>query len=161
MRFPRIALPIIVMGTGMINNAILLVAILGVFAVLGHTGGSELLWILPMMLLTASLALGFGLILGVLNVFIRDVGQFVTIVLQFWFWLTPIVYPLVIVPDEYRYLLEYNPLFPIVNAYQNILVYGQSPDVVSLLPAVLLALCLLVAGLLLFRKASPEMTDAL
>ena len=114
-----------------------------------------------MMLLTASLALGFGLILGVLNVFIRDVGQFVTIVLQFWFWLTPIVYPLVIVPDEYRYLLEYNPLFPIVNAYQNILVYGQSPDVVSLLPAVLLALCLLVAGLLLFRKASPEMTDAL
>ncbi|MFI0471729.1 ABC transporter permease [Halomonas sp. HMF6819] len=161
MRFPRIALPLIVVGTGIINNGILFVAILGVFAALGHLGGSELLWIFPMTLLTALLALGFGLILGVLNVFIRDVGQFVTIVLQFWFWLTPIVYPLVIVPEEYRYLLQYNPLFPIVNAYQNILVYGQSPDLATLIPIALLAIGLLVVGLLLFRKASPEMTDAL
>jgi lipopolysaccharide transport system permease protein len=161
MRFPRIALPVIVLGTGLINNAILLVAILGVFAALGHVGGSELLWLFPMMLLTAMLALGFGLILGVLNVFIRDVGQFVTIVLQFLFWLTPIVYPIVIVPEEYRHLLQYNPLFPMVSAYQNILVYGQAPVISSLRPTLVIALGLLLVGLMLFRKASPEMTDAL
>lgn len=160
-RFPRIALPVITVGTGMLNNLMLLAAILVVFAALGHLAGAELLWLVPMTLLTAAFAAGLGLVLGVLNVFIRDVGQFTTVVLQFWFWLTPIVYPLSIVPDEYRFLLQYNPLFPIVTAYQDILVYGTSPTMANLWPIILITTGLLAFGLLLFRKAAPEMADAL
>lgn len=160
-RFPRIALPIITLGTGLINNLMLLVVILVVFAVLGHTAGSELLWLPGMLLLTAAFAAGLGLTLGVLNVFIRDVGQFVSVVLQFWFWLTPIVYPLSIVPEQYRFLLHLNPLFPIVSAYQDILVYGKAPQLDNLWPIILVSAGLLIFSLFLFRKASPEMADAL
>lgn len=160
-RFPRIALPVITVVTGILNNLILLAAILVVFAALGHLAGMELLWLVPMIGLTAAFAAGLGLVLGVLNVFIRDVGQFITVVLQFWFWLTPIVYPLSIVPDEYRFLLHYNPLFPIVTAYQDILVYGKVPSFVELWPITLITVGLLALGLLLFRKAAPEMADAL
>jgi lipopolysaccharide transport system permease protein len=74
------------------------------------------------------------MIMGVLNVFFRDVGQFFGILLQFWFWFTPIVYP-VTLPPAARDLLVWNPMVPIVMAsYQNILLYGRVPDWMALLP---------------------------
>lgn len=160
-RFPRIALPVITLGTGLVNNLMLLAAILAVFAALGHPPSAAMLWLPGMILLTAAFAVGLGLTLGVLNVFIRDVGQAVGVVLQFWFWLTPIVYPLSIVPEQYRFILHLNPLFPLVSGYQNILVYGKAPAIGSLWPVMLITLGLLIFSAVLFRKASPEMADAL
>jgi lipopolysaccharide transport system permease protein len=159
--FPKIALPLIVTGSALINNTLLFVAILLIFGVLGHLPGMALLWLPVLMLITIALALGLGLILGVLNVFMRDIGQLVPVCMQFLFWFTPIVYMVNIIPEQYRKWLALNPLFPVITGYQNVLLYNKEPDLAGLGVIAFIALVLLAFALLLFRKASPEMVDQL
>jgi lipopolysaccharide transport system permease protein len=161
LRFPRICLPVIAAGSALLNNVLLLVAVGVVFAVLGRFPLPGVLWVPALMLLTLALALAIGLLLGVANVFVRDVGQVVPIVLQFGFWLAPIAYPPDIVPAQLRPLLALNPMTPLVQGYQDALVYGRSPDLGALAWVAVASLLLLAAGLALFRRASPEMVDVL
>lgn len=161
MMFPRVTLPAIVVGSSLLNYSMLFVAIIGVFALLGHMPTIQILWLPLITLFVVAFSMGLGLILGVLNVFIRDVGQVVPIILQVAFWFTPIVYPITIIPEAYRDLLAYNPLYPIVKAYQDILVYNVTPDIISIGWLALVSLLLLGFGFLLFRRASPEMVDVL
>jgi len=159
--FPRIALPLIVTGSASVNNALLFFAILLIFGVLGHVPGTALIWLPPLMVVNVALALGLGLALGVLNVFMRDVGQIVPVVLQFVFWFTPIVYMVDIIPEQYRGWVFLNPLIPIITGYQNALLYNHAPDWAGLGFVALVATGLLAFALVLFRKASPEMVDQL
>jgi lipopolysaccharide transport system permease protein len=159
--FPRIALPLIVTGSAALNNALLFSAMLLIFALLGHLPGTALVWLPALMVVNVSLALGLGLTLGVLNVFMRDVGQIVPVVLQFVFWFTPIVYMVDIIPNQYRTWLMLNPLLPIISGYQTTLLYNRPPDWTALAVVALLAANLLVFALVLFRRASPEMVDQL
>lgn len=159
--FPRIALPLIVSGSALVNNALLLLAILMIFGILGHLPDGALIWLPMLMVINVALALGFGLALGVLNVFVRDIGQIVPVIMQFIFWFTPIVYMVDIIPKQYRGWLILNPLIPIITGYQNALLYNRAPDWAGLGAVALLAAGLLAFALVLFRKASPEMVDQL
>ena len=161
MSFPRITLPTVVIGSCVLNNLLLFISMLGIFFLLGHQFNLTILWMIPLTILTVVLALGIGLILGIMNVFIRDIGQAATVVLQIWFWFTPIVYPITIIPESYRYLLEFNPVYPIVNSYQQVLVYNQSPQIHGITIITLVAFTLAGISLLLFRRASAEMVDVL
>src|SRR5688572_26711389 len=88
--FPRICLPVIATGTMLVNNLLLMIAIFGVFAALGHTPGIQSLWLPVLIGLTLFFSLAIGLLLGVMNVFMRDIGQIVPVVLQILFWMTPV-----------------------------------------------------------------------
>lgn len=161
MRFPRITLPVIVVGSCLLNNLLLFVAVMIVFALLGHYPTVAMLWLIPMTLAVVALGVGLGLILGILNVFVRDVGQVIPIIMQIWFWFTPIVYSISIIPDYLKGTLDYNPMFSIVSAYHDILLYGKAPDLEQPLIIVGVSVGLLLVGLFLFRRAVPEMVDAL
>jgi len=159
--FPKIALPLIVTGSAIVNNLLLFAAILAIFGLLGHLPGPALLFLPFLMVLTIALALGLGLVLGVFNVFIRDIGQVVPVVMQFLFWLTPIVYTTDTIPAEYRDLLKLNPLLPIITGYQDTLLYDRAPDWSALGLIVLISVFFLAFSLLLLRKAAPDMVDQL
>jgi lipopolysaccharide transport system permease protein len=159
--FPRITMPTITVGTCLLDNLLLFAAILGIVGLLGHKISLAVLWVLPLTLIVVALAIGIGLILGILNVFLRDIGQVVPIVLQVWFWFTPIVYPQSIIPESYRHWLNLNPMYPLVNAYQNLFVYGVAPQLETLIPVVVTAMVLMLSGLFLFRRASAELVDVL
>ena len=113
------------------------------------------------MLVTLMLAMGVGLMLGTMNVFMRDIGQVVPVVLQALFWLTPVVYNIDILPDRLQHWFRYNPLYPLVTSYQNVLVYGRKPLAMDLLVLACASVLLLLAALIVFRRASPEMVDVL
>lgn len=159
--FPRICLPLIVVLNALLNFGI----IFGLFTLFlvasGNFPGAVYLAILPVLALQVLFAIGLGMIIGVLNVFFRDVGQFFSIFIQFWFWFTPIVYPASILPDNIRALLVFNPMAAIIGAYQDILVSARLPQWESLLPALVLALLMCMLGMRLFRKRSGEMVDEL
>ena len=161
MPFPRICLALIVAGSALLNNLLLFLAIIAVFALSGHVPGAQIFWIPALMLLTLAVGLGLGLLLGVVNVFVRDVGQVVPVVLQFGFWLAPIAYTLDIVPPSMRRVLYLNPMTPIVRGYQDALLFDRAPDIGDLGVLALAALILLGVALALFRRASPEMVDVL
>lgn len=159
--FPKIALPLIVTGGALINNILLLLAILIIFGVLGHRPGVAIIWLPLLMILTIAGSVGLGLTLGVLNVFIRDIGHMIPVLLQFLFWFTPIAYMVNIVPEQYRGYLMLNPLIPIITAYQDVLLYNRAPNWVDLGTVALVAIALLALALFVFRKASPELVDQL
>lgn len=161
MQFPRICLPIIVAGSALLNNILLFLAVLVVFALFGRLPEAGIAWVPVLMLLTLALGLAIGLMLGVFNVFVRDVGQIVPVALQFGFWLAPITYTPDIVPAPLRRLLYLNPMTAMVQGYQNALLFGTPPDVTALAWLALLAALLVVLALTLFRRASPEMADVL
>ena len=159
--FPKVVLPATVVGTTLLDNLMLLIAIMGIFALLGHTPSWQMLWLPFLILSTVSLGIGFGLILAVLYVFIRDIAQITPIVLQIAFWFTPIVYPIKIIPESYRHLLTYNPMYPIVKSYQDILVYGAPPQLTQVVLILGVSMVLLAFSFFLFQRASEEMADAL
>lgn len=161
LNFPRLCLPVTVVANAGLNFAI----VFGLFTVFlifsGNFPGWPFLAIVPVLAIQVLLAIGVGINLGVLNVFFRDVGQFFSIFLQFWFWLTPIVYPASILPERVKPLMESNPMFHLIGAYQSILVYGQWPDWQALAFVTLLAIAMCALGLRLFRRRSGEMVDEL
>lgn len=161
MAFPKLALPLIVTGSALVNNLLLFLAVLIVFGLLGHLPTLELLWLPLLIILTLALALGLGLMFGIVNVFIRDIGQIMPIVLQFWFWLTPIVYVSNILPQNYQQILLYNPMTGIVLGYQNIMVYNKAIDLDLLIYPMIIAIVSMALALFMYLKANEEMADAL
>jgi lipopolysaccharide transport system permease protein len=159
--FPRICLPLIVVLNALLNFAIIFGLFTAFLVATGNFPGMVYIAVVPVLALQLLFAIGLGLVAGVLNVFFRDIGQFFTILLQFWFWFTPIVYPAAILPERFRALLVFNPMAPIIGAWQRILVNGQSPQWSTLAPVLALALLLCFFGLRLFRKRAGDMVDEL
>lgn len=159
--FPRICLPLIAGGTMVVNNLLLLLAIFGVFAVLGHFPGAEVVWLPALVLLTLLFSLAVGMVLGILNVFMRDIGQVVPVILQALFWMTPVVYMLTILPGHYRRWFLLNPLYSLVTSYQNVLVFNKPPMFRELSVLALASCLILLVGFVMFRRANAEMVDVL
>ena len=161
MSFPKLTLPLIVIGVALVNFILLFLTMLIVFAFLGHVSVSALVWLPMMVFLTLALAIGIGLALGTINVFLRDVGQMMTIILQFWFWLTPVVYVLTIVPERYHQYFFINPMVGVIEGYHNILAYDKAPDFGLLIYPTIVAIISLVLAFYLFKQANEDMTDVL
>jgi len=159
--FPRICLPAIVVFNACLNFSI----IFGLFSlflvVSGNFPGVVFIALIPLTIVLIIFAMGLGLTLGVLNVFFRDVGQFFSIFLQFWFWLTPVVYPMNAIPLSFQSIIRWNPMASIVEGFQTVLVQKEWPDWPSLQFVSCLAILFCVLGISLFRKHSGEMVDEL
>jgi lipopolysaccharide transport system permease protein len=161
LNFPRLCLPVTVLATALLNFSIVFGLFSAFLVLTNNFPGRAYLALVPLLAIHVAFAMGLGISLGVLNVFFRDVGQFFGIFIQFWFWLTPIVYPISALPEVVRPWLALNPLTSLTRGYQTILVLGQWPDWRTLWPTALLALFLCALGLRLFRKRSGEMVDEL
>lgn len=161
LNFPRLCLPAVIVLNAGLNFSIIFGLFSGFLLISGNFPGWAFLALIPLLIIQVAFAIGLGIILGVLNVFFRDVGQLFGIVLQFWFWLTPIVYPASILPETARRLMTFNPMASLVAAYQAILVNGRWPQWQTLWLVTLLAALLCGLGVRLFRKHTGEMVDEL
>jgi len=159
--FPKICIPIIVVLNACIGFAIIFALFIGFLLISGNFPGWVFFAIVPVLLLNILFAAGLGMMVGVLNVFFRDVGQLFSIILQFWFWLTPIIYPLSSLPEWVRRIVMLNPMSPIVASYQDILVHKALPQWGSLWMAVLLTCIFCYFGARLFKNHAGEMVDEL
>lgn len=159
--FPRATLPVIAVLNALVNFAIIFGLFLAFLLVAGRWPGWAGLATIPVVLIELLFAVGMGMVLGVLNVFFRDVGQFFGIFLQFWFWCTPIVYPISVLPESIRVLMPMNPMQPVIHAYQEIFMVGDWPNWWSLLYPLALAILLCAMALYLFRRHAGEMVDEL
>lgn len=159
--FPRICLPIISVGVTFLNFLIIFSLYLIFLIITGNFPGLVFFYIIPLLVLQVLFALGLGMTLGVLNVFFRDVGQLMSILLQFWFWFTPVIYLITIIPEWARKWLYLNPMTGLIISYQNIFVYHKAPDWSNLALVSILAIGFSLIGYYLYHKHSGEIVDEL
>jgi lipopolysaccharide transport system permease protein len=159
--FPRICIPAIYCSSSIVNFSIIFFLFTLFLLVTGNFPGWVFFLIFPFLILQIVFSLGLSIIIGILNVFFRDVGQFVTIILQFWFWFTPIVYPLTVLPEKIRFLMILNPMATFVSAYQAILVRHEIPRFFPFVWIMVLSVLLCCLSLYLFRRRIGEMVDEL
>lgn len=159
--FPKIALPVTVAGIGLINNIILFFIVMLGLCFLQSISVSAFFWYVPLVILSIGLAIGFGLILGIINVFLRDIGQIVPLLMQFSFWFTPIAYPASIIPEKYRYLLQFNPFYYLINSYHRVFAFNKSPELHQILTITIISFIILSVAWLSFSRATNEIVDSL
>ena len=157
--FPSEVLVLAVALAALLHQSIATAIFAAVLAVQGELSVATLPLLLIAVPLQTALALGLGLLLASVHVFFRDTAQILGLVFNAWFYLTPIVYPLEMVPERYRALIAANPLTHLVELYRQAFL-GPS----LALPAgvgwlALFAAALLGAGLLLFRRLRPAFVD--
>ncbi len=104
-------------------------------------------------------AFALGFFISIFHVFIRDLREITGIVLQIWFWFTPIVYVYDILPEFARKFVAYNPAFLFVQCYQDIFVFGKVPNFLQLIELTILSHAVLLAGYLIFKKLEKDIRD--
>lgn len=159
--FPKITLPIIITISSIINFTIIFSLFLTLLIYLDRFSFSMLLYFAPVFTLQIIFSISVGLIVSILNVFYRDVGQIVDILLQFLFWATPIVYVVSIMPETIKVAIMHNPMSKFIEAYHDIFVYGNIPNWSSLVSVAILSIALFILATIILNKAKNDIVDEL
>ncbi len=117
------------------------------------------LWLIPLMLLQSIFALGLGVIFSLFTPFFKDLKEIVPIIIQLWFWITPIIYLKEMLENKYPFLLTYNPFFYFSNAYQNIFLYSKAPSLKAIVVMLILSTISIVIAGYLYKKMIGTIKD--
>lgn len=156
-------LPIIKTLSSLFIHIIFLIIVTVLFLVYGYDFSVYHLQILYFLIATIVLVYGVSLITSSLAVFSKDVGQIVSVILQFGFWLTPIFWSFQIVPPNIQFLFKLNPIYYLVEGYRNTFIYQRWFWEDPLLTVYFwgVTLLVLIIGILLFKKLRPHFSDVL
>jgi lipopolysaccharide transport system permease protein len=157
--FPRVIIPFSSVLAALVDFVISLALLFITMAIYRLPLTWNVLWVLPLTLLTVLAALAVGLWLSALNVQYRDVQQMVPFLIQIWMYATPIVYPITTIPEgTFRYIYSLNPMVGVVQGFRWAFFGGSPPDM-TLLISSLAVLILLVTGLFFFRRMEKTFAD--
>lgn len=116
--------------------------------------------VLPILILDlVVLALGIALLLAPLHVRFHDIGYLWGIGVQIGFWLTPIIYQDMLMPERWRWLITYNPLARLILYARQAVIYGYWPDMVGIMKTTLVAFAILGLGILVFRRLQERVVE--
>jgi lipopolysaccharide transport system permease protein len=136
--------------------------LLFIFMLVFKVGISSTVLFIPMIFFVQFMLLvGISLILSATNVFYRDVENLLEVALTAWMYLTSIVYPPELVPAQYRFIFNLNPMTPIINSYRNVILYKVPPPWQSFCYATIISLAIFIIGVVYFRKRSRYFADVI
>lgn len=157
--FPRLFAPLAAVVAPLVDLLLSFVVLLGIFAWY-TTWPSWHIVVLPLfVLLTMLAAFGIGLWLGALSVRYRDVPFALPFVIQIWMYVSPVIYPVTLVPPRFRWLLDLNPMTAAVDGMRWSLIGQNAPSAVVLGAGVGIVVVLVGTGLLFFRRAERTLVD--
>ena len=157
--FPRLIIPLAGVIAPLLDFLIAFVILLGVMIWFGVMPSWRLLAVPPLLAIAALLALAIGLWLGPINVRFRDVKHTLPFMLQVWMYATPIVYPLSIIPAEWRWLYSLNPMVGVIEGFRWA-VFGQgNPNLVAVGISLVVIGLLLIGGLMFFKRMEQSFAD--
>lgn len=159
--FPLEILPLCNVLTSLIFGLVWF-ALLFMGAVLLLGSGSWTMLFLPVMLLPLLLiSCGLSFLVASLGVYLRDIQQIVSIVTQVLFFMTPIFYPIELVPERIRWVLQANPLSILVEQTRRVFLFNQLPEVLPMLEVFGVSVVIFQLGLLWFSKTKKGFADVL
>lgn len=160
--FPRQVLPISFTLSQFVNMLLSFIVIFVVVFFSGVRVNPIALCYLPLiMIIEFVLGLGVTYLVSALNVYFRDLEYIMGIISMAWMYLTPVIYPVEMVPEKFVKLFYLNPMTSIVIAYRDILYYGRAPEMSTLINAIIMGIVVLVIGQLTFSKLQRHFVEEL
>ena len=153
---PRTVFAFSAVGTGLVNLFLALVPLLAIMVATGVPLTSSLIWVPLAVFLAAMFTLGIGLLLSCFAVSFPDVVDMYQIVLSAWYFLTPVVYPKTILPADYAWWLNLNPMYHLIEAFRAPIYVGSPASPHTLIAAGAAAVCTLLLGWWVFTSRADE-----
>jgi lipopolysaccharide transport system permease protein len=161
--FPRLALPLASVASLLVDFGVSILILLVFLLIDGDFPITLRYLLLPVLLvITTIFSSGVGLLFGALTVVFRDMRNLLGFILMIWMYLTPIMYPLSVVPEKYRILLYLNPLTSLVESFQWVFLHqGDLPRIGYLLISCVVALLIWFSGAVAFRAMENKIADVM
>ena len=157
--FPRLAIPISTVLSGVIDFALAFVVLLGMMLFYGMAPTVNIIWLPLLLLLALITSLGVGLWLSALNVQFRDVRYTIPFITQAWMFITPIAYPSSLLSEPWRTLYGINPMVGVVEGFRWALLGTETAPGPIMIVSALAAVGLLVSGAYYFRRMEKGFAD--
>lgn len=156
--FPRLLLPLSATIVPVIDYMIAFVVLVGLMLWFQVPLTLGMFWLVPLILSAVIAVLGVGILLASLTVSYRDFRYVVPFMLQLWFFMTPVIYSLDFVPEQYQWLMNLNPMAGTIDAFRAA-VLGQPINYAAWLVSTTMAVLTLVVGLVWFAKLERKFAD--
>lgn len=157
--FPRLIIPISAAITPLVDFALSFLVLLGMMAWYRITPTWGILMLPLLMIFALTTALAVGLFTSAINVRYRDVGYAVPHLMQFWMFISPIFYPVSVIPIQWRSLYSLNPMVGIIEAFRWALLGKSSPDLYFVLLSAVVVLMILFGGVVYFKRVERFFAD--
>ena len=154
--FPRIMLPVSAVVIAIFKFLPTLVVFLVIRTVVGLPFSWQMLWAIPVLMITVLLALGLAITISCINVYFRDIASFLPYLTRTLLYLSPILYEASALKPNIRALEVFNPLFPILDSWSRALVHGQAPQASSILQGLAWAVGIFLIGTYFFLSRERE-----
>ncbi len=157
--FPREILVTAAVFSKIVDLLFGLLILLGLMVFYNEYPSWTAVWVPAIFAIQLLFTIGLALPLAALNLFFHDVRYLVGVVLLVWFYITPVIYPVEMVPDRYKVLFDLNPLSLVLNAYRRVLLDGTSPGWDRMLLGIAGALLAFLLGYYLFKRMEAGFAD--
>jgi lipopolysaccharide transport system permease protein len=159
--FPRLLIPLSAVLVPLVDAVLASTVLVGLMAWYGIWPGAAFLLAPCFLLLALVAAFGVGLWLSALSVRYRDVPFVIPFLIQFWLFASPVIYPVSVVPEAWRWVLSLNPMVGVIDGMRWALLDRDPPDVAVVATSIGAALVLLVSGLVFFRRFERRFADVI
>ena len=154
--FPRIMLPISALVIAIFKFLPTLIVFMVIKAIVGSAFTIEMLWAIPVLLITIFLALGLAITISCINVYFRDIASFLPYLTRTLLYLSPILYAAKDIKPSLRFIEIFNPLFPILDSWSRTMVQGEVPQLSSMLQGLAWATGIFFVGTYFFLSRERE-----
>jgi lipopolysaccharide transport system permease protein len=156
--FPRLIIPIASVGSWLIDFLIASGILLAMMAWYGIAWSWSLLSVPALVVAVILTSLGVGTLLSALTVSYRDFRYIVPFMIQFWMFITPVVYPASLIPDQWRWAIHLNPMSGLIEGFRSAFL-GQPFDVPAIGTSLVIAIAIFLAGIAYFEKVERKFAD--
>ncbi len=162
--FPRLTVPISTSISGLIGLGIRFIIFICMWVYFYFQGevsfqGIQFLWLFVLLCMLALLGMSLGVVAASITLKYKDFNSFVSYGMQFLFYLSAVVYPVSTLPDNYRFLSEYNPIVPILEAGRNVILGVGTFDPIALLFSALFIVVFSIPALMIFNYTERTFID--
>ncbi len=159
--FPREIFPIVVILGSLFDCAVAFVILLAMMLWFHVVPTLHIFWVVPLLLLQILFLLAVSLTTSMLHAKFRDVGNAIGLMIQMWMFISPVAYPVSLVPAQYRALYMLNPMAALIQAYRDVLIMGVPPESRDMSVAAGVILVLLLASYRFFLHQETTIVDVI
>jgi len=157
--FPREILPLSIVLSCLLHFLITFIFVFPILIIFGYFPHWAVLSLPVIILLQSLFIFGVCLFLSSIHVFFRDIRYILDVILTVWFWLTPIVYPISLIPDQYLFFYKLNPMTVFVSAYREVLLTGELPVPIYWVAILIATSVSLLLGYFPFLKVKKRLAE--